>query len=275
MTNQPISLSSRCVYKATGNDVVPFLNKVLTCRLDNMADPDCRFGALLTPQGKILTDLFVFRKADVFWLDLPVSTAQDTIKRLTMLKLRADVTFEAAPEKKVVTAKSAFPVQTSEDLFVPDPRSPEHLFRGIRSDETITADESAWTSLRTQFALPECSLDYEPATAFPADVNMDLLNGVDFKKGCFVGQEVVSRMKRKTIVRKRTIIATGPTGVSPKDELVSGESKLGEVLCWSGDAGLVLTRLDRLSADNGELRPVEINGQTANIQIPDVVRDSI
>lgn len=259
--------------KITRAEAKDFLNRVLTCRTDDISDGDVRFGALLTPQGKIIADLFVFGVGSDLVISLPAETADDVCKRLTMLKLRADVNIEQAEDIALVfsaTSPEKFP-----DMIhcMQDPRIAAKLWIGLRKDKADQTpdDKASWAELRIQQCLPECGADYAPASAFPADVNMDILSGIDFKKGCFVGQEVVSRMKRKTEVRKRTVKVYANTTAEPGFSLMSGESTIGEIQTWQGHHGLAFARLDRLSAAQTKGDSLMINDQSAEIILPDGV----
>ncbi len=274
MTSSMYILSSRSIFKVSGSEAAGFLNRVLTCRVDNIEIGQCRPGALLTPQGKILTDLFLFNTNDGLFLDLPVSEADTIVKRLSLLKLRADVAFEALTDFRVFVSESRD--QTGDGIIVSaqDPRTEHELVRGIiqTANAPEEDDPAGWKDLRFRLVLPECGLDYSPSSLFPADINMDLTVSVDFKKGCFIGQEVASRMKRKAEVRKRTLHVSGARDVVSGDTLTAGESSLGEVLNWHEDHGMVLTRLDRLTKASENDVPVTLKDQAVEIDLPDFAK---
>ncbi|MCG8443834.1 MAG: folate-binding protein, partial [Caulobacterales bacterium] len=123
---------------------------------------------------------------------------------------------------------------------------------------------------RLALGLPEQDADYGSEDVFPADVNLDLLRGVDFAKGCFVGQEVVSRMKRRGSVRKRTLIARLEAAAAPKGTpLTAGGSTVGELLSSAGAQALALVRLDRLEAAGGPDTVLDAGGASARLRFPD------
>lgn len=260
MTNTIFHLAHRKVLSATGTEVLSFLNRVLTCRLDNLSEGEARYGALLTPQGKIMTDMFVYHAGERFYVDLPETTAEPILKRLTMLKLRADAAFKLEPDLTVIqTAEPPEGAATS----AADKRYPAETYRTILPVSSVpetakTALTSpVWQTDRIAATIPEFGVDYAESDVFPSDVNLDLLGGVDYKKGCFIGQEVVSRMKRKTEVRKRTLRLddlpeTARTGL----EIKAGDSTLGTLTSLFGASGLALMRLDRLAtATDNNLHP--------------------
>lgn len=273
---ETLPLSHRSVARITGSKTISFLNRIVTCRLDDLAVGEARFGALLTPQGKILSDLYFLRTEDALWMDAPESVAADTFKRLTMLKLRADVKIEAMADLGVfLVPKSAGPESLNAlQASSSDPRLGAEFLRVIaeRSDAAEPTQEAAYAELRIERVLPECGLDYGPSDVFPSDVNLDVTHGVDFKKGCFIGQEVASRMKRKTEVRKRTCkIASDHPFSTDLTEIKAGESTVGSILTWNGQHGLALVRMDRLAtaAERGDDPTLE--GMQISCTLPDYV----
>jgi folate-binding protein YgfZ len=249
MSDQNIILDHRSVVSVTGKETIAFLDRILTCRLSDLESGTGRFGALLTAQGKILTDLFVYRTEDGLFLDLPENRSADTIKRLTLLKLRADVKFELRDKLRVVSGVTSTPISagTLTDMRYPTPLTRYIISVSDLTDEHLSSADERYDTERIAAGLAECGRDYQENDVFPADVNMDLSDGIDFKKGCFVGQEVASRMKRKTEVRKRTLVlSANAENITPGTPVIAGESALGEVSSWSGTTGLARIRLDRL-----------------------------
>ncbi len=276
MTNTIFHLAHRKVLSATGSDVLSFLNRVLTCRLDNLSNGDVRYGALLTPQGKIMTDMFVYHAGDLIYLDLPESTLDSMVKRLTLLNLRADAAFKAEPDLTVIQSGEAIEgVHTS----ARDLRYSDETFRSILQADSLPANaETAltspvWQTDRIAANIPAFGLDYGDSQVFPSDVNLDLLGGVDYKKGCFIGQEVVSRMKRKTEVRKRTLrLDDLPETAHPGMEVKGGEMTLGTLTSQFGPSGLALMRLDRLSnAADKNLPPTLDNVPVKPASLPEAL----
>ncbi len=269
MSQSIIKLSNRSLLKITGEDARGFLNRILTCRVDDLEPGGATFGALLTPQGKIICDLFLYNNDDALFLDLPVPVSGDIQKRLTMLKLRADVQIEACEEMSVALSEDAEKADACHAHFH-DPRRDGLLLRLLLNEQKpeLTVPSDKYHQYRAENTLPECCLDYETSSVFPADVNMDLMGGVDYKKGCFVGQEVVSRMKRKAEVRKRTVTLTGAASAVAGDEVKAGTAKIGDVLSWSGNSGLVILRLDRLKSAQERDEIPELNGAVVEISFP-------
>ena len=247
----PIANLNRTVIRLSGEGLIPWFDGLITNSLKN----DITFAALLTPQGKIIADFFIIKVGEDLLIDTAAKFSDDLIKRLTMYRLRAKIEI-AETDLNVFAAWNG----TGEEGFT-DPRHPE-LGQRIISDEletTHTIDD--YDLHRLSLGIPDSEWDFGTAEMFPADVNMDLLSGVDFKKGCFVGQEVVSRMKRKTTVRKRV---RGFSYANPldTDQIHCGERVVGQVLHTAGARGIALMRLDRL-ADASE--PPKIGDQLVEI----------
>jgi folate-binding protein YgfZ len=205
-----LRLDFRSVLAVEGEEATAFLERLITQKVDGQGAGDLRHGALLTPQGKIITDMMVFGTEAGFILDVPAEAAESLLKRLTMFKLRAKVTLTARPDLAIVQgAETALPSVRADILVgATDPRDAKLGYRAVMPQAAALAfptDRVAYDNARLIACVPECGIDYPFEDSFPADVNLDELHGVDFKKGCFVGQEVVSRMKRKATARRRTM----------------------------------------------------------------------
>ena len=213
----------------TGDDA----SKLLAGLVTNGPPADgCCFSALLTPQGKILFDFYITKKPDGYWFDIDAEAAGAFVKRLTLYRLRAKVE---------ITVDDDFRVCIAADSIGSDGR------RVTPAAETNTAEiNNDYHARRIAAGVPEYGADFSSDEVFLMDVNYDLLNGVDYKKGCFVGQEVASRMKRKGTTRKRTLIATfDGEPPAPATPVTAGESTLGHIMSGAEGAALALIRLDR------------------------------
>lgn len=262
MTDKPqiFRLPGRAVIEITGPEARDFLQRVITVDVADLAPGDCRPGALLTPQGKILVDFLIFAEDDTLRLDVAEDAAAGLAKRLTMFKLRAKAEIMQQSDAVAVWSETAF------DGSAADPRL-EGVFRGI----TETAGEAASLDAREIAAgVPVFGRDYAEAEVFPTDVNLDVYGGVGWKKGCFIGQEVVSRMKRRGSIRKRALAVVfdgeaPPAGTSLK----AGSSTIGEITSSSGHHAVGIVRLDRLDS---AAEPATAEGQAASIDVPDALR---
>ncbi len=228
MTNLRV-LPERSVVSVAGADATALLSGLVT---NGPPENGACLSALLTPQGKILFDFYIAAASDGYHFDIATDAADAFVKRLTLYRLRAKADIRLDEERAVCIVQGA----------------EENNGRAIKPVSEIGGVEpdAAYHARRIAAGVPEWGADFGSDEIFPMDVNFDLLNGVDYKKGCFVGQEVASRMKRKGSARKRTLIATFD-GPPPAKEtpVVAGESTLGHVMSGVDGAALAMIRLDR------------------------------
>ena len=251
----------RTVLKVSGEGVGEWLDGLLTNR--TRADAPT-FAALLTPQGKIIADLFVTPAEGGVFIDTPEAMGAELAKRLKMYTLRAPITVEDVSDAMTVHQLFGPDMDEAElpDGAYPDPRHPSLGYRLI-TDTTVASDPlDAWDAHRLSLGVPDSQFDFGSVQVFPADADMDELNGVDFKKGCFVGQEVVSRMHRLTTAKKRMRSVVVPDGASAGDPLVTGTRRVGELLHVNGNMAMALLRLDRLASAS---EAVTVNGEPAEV----------
>lgn len=232
----PYTHLDRTVFRLAGEDVAPWLSGLTTNEIGDSAT----FAALLTPQGKIIADFFIYKESKALLLDTPAKFAADLHKRLRMYRLRAPIEIE---ETKL-SVSAVWDIEDADGFA--DPRHPSLGNRIISESPKDSGGD--YNAHRLSLGVPDSEWDFESVDVFPADANMDLLNGVNFSKGCFVGQEVVSRMKRMTTVKKRMrgIIFKGDAKAG--DRILAGERVIGDVLSTHGQMGMAMIRLDRLKA---------------------------
>lgn len=264
MTNpslvEPSRLPGRAVLKVTGPDADSFLQGLIT---NGPPATGACFAALLTPQGKILFDFIVVRQLDGFLLDVAREAAQTLQKRLTLYRLRAKV--EIAIDDTLGVAVGS---GIQGEISYVDPRD-QITARVIAANATLSdlPGVSHPNPTMIRHGIPEWGTDFGSDEVFLMDVNFDLLNGVDYKKGCFVGQEVASRMKRKGAVRKRTLIAEFDGSPPPRDAaIMAGASTLGHMMSGVDGVGLAPIRLDRWQ---GADAPIECDGKSITLRHPD------
>jgi folate-binding protein YgfZ len=253
-----LTLDDRGVARISGPDAATFLQGLLTNDVEKLAPGESRFAALLSPQGKILFDFLVFREGpEAFLIDAPADKTAELVKRLGFYKLRAKVTVsDESASLAVVVAESGEPT---------DPREARLGRRVIVARDAAPAPDAkaraAYEARRIALGVPQGGLDFAYADAFPADANMDLLNGVDFKKGCYVGQEVVSRMKHRLALRKRVVRlqVEGPAP-APGTPVLDGELPIGALGSAAGEAALALMRIDRLEEAEQAGRGLTVGG---------------
>lgn len=251
-------LLSRAVLSLKGEEARPFLQGVVT---QDVTGGDAVFTALLTPQGKILFDFFLVPHDGGFLIDCDAVSAEALAKRLTLYKLRAKVTIAREPDLAVVVGDAP--------SSLPDPRLSGLPRRAILRREMGAAADDAYDAARTALGVPEFGRDFASDEMFLLDVNYDALRAVSYAKGCFVGQEVTSRMKRKGEIRKRTLTArfegSAPAQGTP---ILAEESAVGELLSGRDGAALALVRLDRLEAATKAGKTLTAEGREVAIDFP-------
>ena len=261
-------LPSRALISVAGPDWRSFLQGLITQDVETLQPGAARFTALLTPQGRLLWDLFVVGREDGCWLDVGREHRQEIVQRLAMYRLRAKV--EIAADERSVAAlfsarsdsawSSASAGITGE--WVIDPRLPQLGRRGYAAQapaEATIAGEAAYDVHRLALGVPGPA-DWGSDKTYPVEANFDLLGGIDFKKGCFVGQETTSRMKRRGQVKTRMAPITFDGAPPPEGaEVLAGTLRAGEVRSGVEGRAIALLRLDRIGgALTAEGRPVRV-----------------
>ncbi|MBI1365871.1 MAG: folate-binding protein [Alphaproteobacteria bacterium] len=265
-------LASRAVIAVRGPEARGFLDGVIT--QTPPAAGGAVFAALLTPQGKILFDFMIAARDDGFYFDIRADAAEAFVKRLSMYRLRAKATIENLGDWAVAAALDGEETGAAEGVLAfPDPRLSalgRRLIGPRAAIESIAdASDADYDARRLALGVPEFGADFGSDEVFLLDVNYDALNGVSYRKGCFVGQEVTSRMKRKGEIRKRTlqlVLAAAPPARGA--EIRAGETIIGEVLSGAKGAGLALVRLDRLAGAKEAGAALSAGGEPVQIHVP-------
>ena len=249
----PILLSERGVLRISGPQCEAFLQDLVSNDVTALASGGARYAALLTPQGKILFDMIIIATDDDgargFLIDCPREQAAELAKRLGFYRLRAKVTIDnRSDEMAVLACLDAAP--QIDGIVVPDPRSDALGYRAYVPREYARAaeiDASAYEARRIAVGVPKGGVDFAYGDAFPHEANLDLINGVDFTKGCYVGQEVVSRMQHRGTTRKRIVkVAFSGDAPPPGTEIKAGDILIGTMGSSAGTHGLAIVRVDRV-----------------------------
>jgi folate-binding protein YgfZ len=247
-------LADRGVVRVEGADASDFLQGMLTNDVARLAAGEARYAALLTPQGKILFDFIVARapgEPAVFLIDCPAALAGDLAKRLAIYKLRAKVAIaDDSAALGVVADWGDGPIAAG--LVYVDPRAAGLGRRAIlargQAQALGVAGLETYEALRIHLGAPKGGVDFPYGDAFPHDADMDLFNGVDFAKGCYVGQEVVSRMKHRGLARKRVVrVRLAGPAPAPGTPVNDGALAIGALGAAAGAEALALLRLDRVA----------------------------
>jgi folate-binding protein YgfZ len=243
------ALTDRALIDVAGPDWRGFLQGLLTQDVDTLAEGEIRFGALLTPQGRLLYDLFVIGTGEGCRLDCAAAHREALIGRLSIYRLRAKVTL-APLDLPVAALWDAKPPPPG---WLADPRLPALGFRGYGLAAPPGAEAGDYDVHRLARGVPGPA-DWGSDKTYPIEANFDLLNGIDFKKGCFVGQETTSRMKRRGQIKTRMapVGYEGPA-LAPGSELLVGELRAGESHSSSAGVAIASLRLDRIETGDRRL----------------------
>jgi len=280
---QAALLPDRGVVKVAGDDARRFLAGLVTNDMAKVVPASPRFAALLTPQGKIIVD-FIVAEAPAedgggFFLDCPRALASTLVEKLNFYRLRAKVICEDLSEVLGVMAIWDGSGDSEYGLSFPDPRLaalgsrimlPPQLAAEAAADLGATlVDAEAYDAHRIALGVPRGGLDFIYGEAFPHETDMDQLNGVDFDKGCYVGQEVVSRVEHRASARSRVVpIAYDEFAPSSGLPVMAGDKQVGMLGSTAKGRGLALLRLDRVEDARIAGTPLEAGGVTIRIVKP-------
>jgi tRNA-modifying protein YgfZ len=255
-------LPDRGVVEVSGEDARKFLNGLFTTDVTQLTPGRARFGALLTPQGKIIVDFLILQArsdaAERFLLDCPRALAQPLADKLKLYKLRAKVGIENLSDRMGVIAAWDGDIADLPERAFADPRQAALGWRILSPEAEAPAiakqlgaefvDASAYDAHRIAHAVPRGGLDFAYGDAFPHETNMDLLHGVDLGKGCYVGQEVVSRMHHRGTARTRAaqVLLDGPAP-EPGTPVMAGDKSVGTFGAAAGQTAIALIRIDRVA----------------------------
>ena len=256
------TLADRGVLRVSGAEARAFLQGLVTCDMDKVAPDTAAYGALLSPQGKILFDFFIAEDASGFLIDAPLALTSDLAKRLGFYRLRAKIGIE------ILSGGSSLDTQSDNDLTLAaswgdDPALPGTLasFTDPRAalgrrivapryaTQTLPDYSSAYEARRIEAGVPKGGADFAYGETFPHEANLDRLHGVDFSKGCFIGQEVVARVEHRGTARKRVSRVTfkGPL-LAQGTPVTAGGLEIGVIGSSYFGHGLAMLRLDKAGA---------------------------
>ncbi len=232
-------MPDRTLLRVTGADRLPFLQGLVTNDVDKLAAGPI-YTALLTPQGKYFADFFLIQETDAILIDVDAGLAASLLQRLTMYKLRADVAFE---HTKHHLHKGLNPCP--EDGWN-DPRHPALGWRAWRAAPSDQEEQVDWTALHVTHVIPQSGEELTPDT-YILEAGFERLNGVDFRKGCYVGQEVTARMKHKTTLRKGLAQVEINGSAAPGTEITTNGKPIGRLHSRTGDRAIAYLRFDRVA----------------------------
>lgn len=273
-------LADRALISVSGPEAEHFLQNILTVDLDALGQDEAKPGALLAPQGKILFDFLVSRAAEnAFRLECRADIADDFIKRLMFYRLRAKVDI-SKQEQDVVAVwwqpdsnasqndSAALPSESSTGMR--DSRFSLPVWRFYEAPlPEADAKQADWNAFRLSQGVAESGPDYALNDAFPHDVLLDQLDGVGFKKGCFIGQEVVSRMQHRGTARRRVLLVEAADALPASGtELTVNGRPVGVLGSVSDTRGLAIARIDRVKAAMDASQEISADGVAVSLTIP-------
>ncbi|MCA0276414.1 MAG: folate-binding protein [Proteobacteria bacterium] len=255
-------LADRATIDVSGPDAEHFLQNILTVDLAALGEREAKPGALLAPQGKIMFDFLVSRSGENgLRLECRADIADDFVRRLMLYKLRAKADISKQNQLAVSVSWQDDSAASQSDSTVRDSRFQQPVFRHYGSAPAADATEADWHALRIASGVAESGPDYALADAFPHDVLLDQLDGIGFKKGCFIGQEVVSRMEHRGTARTRIVpIRYADASPLPGLPVVAGEKNVGALGSTAKGRGLALLRLDRVGDAMAQGTPISAGG---------------
>ena len=230
----------RKVFRFSGTDARKFLQNLITNDIKRL-DTGPVYSALLTPQGKFIADFFLIPDGYDILMDVDTDAAAPLIPRLNMYKLRADVTIS---ETNLIVSRG---LNDAPEGAVADPRDANLGWRyyGAEDHNTDTVD---WDVLRVDHKIPEMGRELD-AESYILEMGFEGLNGVDFRKGCYVGQEVTARMKHKTELRKGLVRLVSDADIPENADVVSNGKVIGRTHTSAGKRALAYLRYDRVDGD--------------------------
>jgi len=253
-------LTNRALLRVAGDEAREFLQGLVTCDVTQLTPGDINFGALLSPQGKILFDFFIIGSTNGFMIDVEKSMLDDLMRRLIFYRLRAKIDIEPMDDRTQVFAiwggDPSSATILADGVIGRDPRLADMGMRAyIRRapDNAAHKPHADWDQWRVHLGMPEGGKDFSFGDAFPHEALMDQFKGVDFAKGCYVGQEVVSRMQHRGTARKRFIQVFGSDTLPDQGtEILAGGKAVGVITSAVGKQGIANIRLDRASGFTNE-----------------------
>jgi len=260
-------LSDHSLIEVRGADAASFLQGLITTDIDTLDVGDMAAGALLAPQGKIMFDFLVGKSTTGFFLDSRRDMAQNLHQRLSLYKLRSqieiilhdqiivDILLKNMPEELAVNGRLLI---FKDKRFVME----GDIFRLFHFNQNMSSAENAheaWHKIRVEQGIAESGIDFDLGDVFPHDVNFDQIGGVSFKKGCYIGQEVVSRMHHRSTARRRLLLVEADTCLPPKGSVIEAAGKpIGTICSHIANRGLALVRLDRAKAVINKAWPITV-----------------
>ncbi len=257
----------RAVVAVTGDGALPWLHNLLTSDVSSLVPGSACYGALLSPQGKILHDVFVFKAGTRILIDCAAEQRTALVQKLVLYRLRAKLVIEIDNDLEVGVHMNAPECQWR----FQDPRNNLMGWRSfVEPGSHINSPANRkYDERRIELGLADSVGDIGSDKHFPHEANFDQLKAVDFKKGCYVGQEVVSRMQHRGTARSRMLPVTADHEISSGAQITSDGKVIGTVFSCAGLHALAHLRLDRLAEATA---PLMAGPNRIHVNVPDWIR---
>ncbi len=247
-------LKNRGVIKISGKDAKPFLQGLITNDINNIGEDKFLYAMMLSPQGRFLYDFFIIKQGDDILLDCPKISMGEITKKFQMYKLRSEVEI-------METDLLVYASLTPKVGFFPDPRNFKMGYRSVSMHEGH-GDFIEYEKLRIENVIPDADKDFIFNRSLPLEYGANQLNAIDYKKGCYVGQEVTARTNYRATIRKKLYKFTAVESLPKEEEIKVGEYKIGIILGMEGGEGLCLLNVEeyeKFAADKAEFYVNGIN----------------
>ncbi len=260
-----VFLKDRSLIAVGGPEAEAFLQNLITTDIVSLGEDEARPGALLTPQGKILFDFMIWRDGDGFVIETDASQREALLKRLTMYRLRAPVTLTPVAEDGVTISWGE-----EAGAGIKDSRFAKAGVTVLRrAGHHGSHNATLYDALRIEHGIVTSGPDYTLQDAFPHDVLMDFNGGLSFKKGCYVGQEVVSRMHHRGTARRRVVtVSAGTTLPASGTEITANGKPVGTLGSVEGTSGLAIVRIDRAGEAMASGTPLLAGDVSVTLSLP-------
>lgn len=263
-------INDRTILALSGADAASFLQGLITTNIEEISDNVALPGALLTPQGKIAFDFLISQpEHNQFYIDTRTNLAASFEMKLKLYRLRADVEIK----KTDIAIATSWGETALGDYGVLDLRFPHdsQVRRHYGDADYLANIEIAdFTEERIRHGVAESGSEFDLSDIFPHDIYLDVNGGLDFKKGCYVGQEVVSRMQHRGTARRRLAIITSEQPLPEQSELSANNKSIGSYLKAYGQQALAIVRVDRLATAIKGGHSVTVDGQPLTINFPSI-----
>ena len=259
-------LPTRSLIRISGKDAQDFLHSLITTDVEGLPRNEARPGALLTPQGKILFDFLIWRDGEAFVIETDASSRDALMKRLMMYKLRAAVDLAVLPEDGVTVF---WDDEADQGAVVDGAFAKAGIPASRTAGQHADGPAEAYQALRITAGIVVSGEDYALQDAFPHDILLDKNGGLSFRKGCYIGQEVVSRMQHRGTARRRVAQVTAEAALpAAGSEITANGKPVGTLGSVSGAHALAIVRIDRVGDAVADGVPLMAGDVAVTIGLP-------